>query len=173
MVPSHATAVQPRLKSWTGRISLGVDASHLSFLPSVPSPSPVIAPPMSHPFPSLLFFPSPLKFGEEVWGSTVSFPQWPAKKRQPVAKVGRNQMHLVSMILKVGRDASYGSRKVDAPMLTLLRHMSQFPLTRHLLRVIRRVTCSKGLFTAHELNRNKPHFANSRENSHTGELVER
>jgi len=66
-----------------------------------------------------------------------------------------------------------GSRKVDAPMLTLLRHMSQFPLTRHLLRVIRRVTCSKGLFTAHELNRNKPHFANSRENSHTGELVER
>jgi len=80
MVPSHATAVQPRLKSWTGRIALGVDASHLSFLPSVPSPSPVIAPPMSHPFPSLLFFPSPLKFGEEVWGSTVSFPQWPAKK---------------------------------------------------------------------------------------------
>jgi len=29
----------------------------------------VIAPPMFHPFPSLLFFPSPINFNKEVWGS--------------------------------------------------------------------------------------------------------
>jgi len=37
--------------------------------PSVPSSSPVIAPSVSHPFPSLLSFPSPLKFSQEVWSA--------------------------------------------------------------------------------------------------------
>jgi len=41
-------------------------------------PSRVIALPTFHPFPSVLFFPSLLKFSKEVWGSTVSFPQSPA-----------------------------------------------------------------------------------------------
>ena len=36
---------------------------------SVPSPPPVIALPMFHPLRSLLFFPSPVKFNEEVLGS--------------------------------------------------------------------------------------------------------
>jgi len=38
-----------------------------SFSLSVLSPSPVIAPPMFHPFPTVLFFPSPLKFSKAVW----------------------------------------------------------------------------------------------------------
>jgi len=36
---------------------------------SIPSPSPVIALPMFHPFPSILFFPSPLKSSQEVWSA--------------------------------------------------------------------------------------------------------
>ena len=39
---------------------------------SVPSLSPVLDPPVFYQFPSLLFFPSLLKFSKEVWGSTVS-----------------------------------------------------------------------------------------------------
>ena len=38
----------------------------------VPSPSPVLPPPIFNPLPSLLFFPSPLKFSKEVRGSTLS-----------------------------------------------------------------------------------------------------
>jgi len=51
---------------WTSR---GVDADFLPFPLSVPSPSPVIAPPLFHPFPFILFFPAHLKFSKEVWGA--------------------------------------------------------------------------------------------------------
>ena len=71
-------------------------------LPFPPSASPVIAPPMFHPFPSLLFFPASLKFSKEVWGNL---------KRQPVAKVGGDQIHLVPVISNVRGDASHGSHK--------------------------------------------------------------
>jgi len=55
---------QPRLNSRMGHHdSRGVDADPLSF----PPPSLPCLP--FHPFPSLLFFPSPLKFSKEVWGS--------------------------------------------------------------------------------------------------------
>ena len=67
-----------------------------SYSSPITSPSPVIAPPPFHPFPfpSLLFFPSLLlKLSKEVWESTVSFPQCPAKKCHPVAKVGGDQIY--------------------------------------------------------------------------------
>ena len=47
-----------------------VDVDTLTVASSVPSPSPAIAPPMSHPLPFLLFFPSPSK---KVWGNTVRY----------------------------------------------------------------------------------------------------
>ena len=63
--------------------SHGVDADHLPCpCLSVPSPTVIIASPMFHPCFSLLFFPSPIKFSDEVWGSTVSFPQCPAKNNR-------------------------------------------------------------------------------------------
>jgi len=49
---------------------------------AVPSPSLISASPTFHPGSSLLFFPSPIKFSDEVWGSTVSFPQCPAKNNR-------------------------------------------------------------------------------------------
>ena len=68
-----------------------VDATPPSFYP--PSFS-RYSPTMFHPFPSLLFCP---QFNEEVTGSTklISFPQYSVKKWQPVAKDGRDQIHLV------------------------------------------------------------------------------
>jgi len=48
--------------------SRGVGADPLPFRLR---PFPVSRLPMFHPFPSLLFFPSPPKFSKEVWGSTV------------------------------------------------------------------------------------------------------
>ena len=50
---------------------MGVDVNPLLFLPSVPFPSPVIAPPTFHPLHSLLLFPSPRKFSKEA---VVCFP---------------------------------------------------------------------------------------------------
>ena len=47
---------------------------------------------------------------------SVCFPRCPAKKWQPVAKVGGDQIHSVPVISKVGGDASHGSRRVVAPM---------------------------------------------------------
>ena len=52
---------------WTSR---GMDADPLSFPPLFLSP--FISPPMFHPFRFLLFFPSPIEFSKEVWGSSVS-----------------------------------------------------------------------------------------------------
>jgi len=69
--------------------SRGVDVNPLLFLP-VPFPSPVIAPPMFHPLPSLLLFPSPRKFSKHV---VVCFPHCP-EKMKPAAKVGGDQIHL-------------------------------------------------------------------------------
>ena len=66
-----------RTESWRG--------SQVQWIPffssSVRSPSPVIAPPMFHPFPSsLLFFPPPPSVQlRGLCGSIVSFPQCPAK----------------------------------------------------------------------------------------------
>ena len=62
----------------------------------------VILPPMFHSFPSLLFFPSLLKFSMQI-------PTAPIEKWQPVAKIGRDEIHSVPMISKVGGDASHGS----------------------------------------------------------------
>jgi len=47
--------------------SRGVDADFLSFLPLFLSPSPVIAPLLFYPFPSLPFYSFPLKFSKGVW----------------------------------------------------------------------------------------------------------
>jgi len=56
-----------------------------------------------HPcFPSLFFFPASLKFSKEVWGNL---------KRQPVAIVGGDQIHLVPVISNVRGDASHESHK--------------------------------------------------------------
>ena len=57
------------------------------FFSSVPPPSSVVAPPMFCPFPFLLFFPSPLKFSQEVCGSTVSFPLCPANNDSQLHKL--------------------------------------------------------------------------------------
>ena len=86
------------------------------FHSSVSSPSPVIAPPVFRPFPSLLFFLSPFKFSQEVCEST-KLPTLSRGKRQPVAKVGWDQIHSVPIISKVGGDASHGSHRLVAPTL--------------------------------------------------------
>jgi len=92
-----------------------VDADPLPFHPPSLPRLPLLLHP-SHPFLSLLLFPSSRKFSKEVWGSTtVSFPQCPAKRKQPVAKVGGDQIHLVP---KVGGDASHGSHIAVAPIVT-------------------------------------------------------
>ena len=75
----------------------------------VASQSPVVAAPVD-PLSSLLFFLSPQKVSKVVWGSTVSFLQFPAKTDSQLQK-------LVPVISKVGGDASHGShRAVAAPM---------------------------------------------------------
>ena len=86
-----------------GGTSRGVGAEPLPFTsPSLPHLAPLLLPPMFQPFPSILLFPSPLKFSKEVWGSTVSFLPFPAKKWHPVAKVRGDQIHSVPVISKVG-----------------------------------------------------------------------
>jgi len=63
---------------------------------------------MFDPLPFLLFFPCPVKFSKEVWGSTVSFAQSRARKRHPVAAVEGDQMQFVPVTSKVGGDTSRG-----------------------------------------------------------------
>jgi len=108
-----------------------VDADPLPFPPPSLPRLPLLLHP-SHPFLSLLLFPSSRKFSKEVWGSTtVSFPQCPAKRKQPVAKVGGDQIHLVP---KVGGDASHGSHIAVAPIVTgLLQKIMQRTDIRPLL----------------------------------------
>ena len=108
-----------------------MDADPLPFHPPSLPRLPLLLHP-SHPFLSLLLFPSSRKFSKEVWGSTtVSFPQCPAKRRQPVAKVGGDQIHLVP---KVGGDASHGSHIAVAPIVTgLLQKIMQRTDIRPLL----------------------------------------
>ena len=74
-----------------------------SFPLSVPSPSPVIAPPMfSRSIPYFSFL-RPLKFSKEVCGRTVSFPQCPAKNdsHAVVKKVGGTCQEGGSTVLTV------------------------------------------------------------------------
>ena len=71
---SHGRKVGGDL-TWGGCRSTWGGCRSSSFSFSVPPPSRIIAPPMFHPFPSLLFFLSPVKFIKEVWGTTVSFAQ--------------------------------------------------------------------------------------------------
>ena len=52
-------------------------------------------------------------------------PTAPSEKRQPIAKVGGDKIHLVDAISKVGRDASHGSHR-------RLRLWSVEVLTHHL-----------------------------------------
>ena len=52
-----------------------------------------LAPPTFHPFLSILFFPSPLKFSKEVWGSTVSLPQCLAKNDSQLQKLEGDKIH--------------------------------------------------------------------------------
>ena len=73
------------------------------FSSSILFPSPVIAPPLFHPFSFLLLFPSPLKFSSEVWSSSHTAQR---KKWKPVAEVGGDQIHLFPVISVVGGDAS-------------------------------------------------------------------
>jgi len=76
--------------------------------PSLSSPSPVVAPPMFHPFPSALFFLSPLNSARGL-GSTVSFPQRQEKWRTAIScKSWRGPNSPWSPKLE-GRDASHGS----------------------------------------------------------------
>ena len=60
---------------------------------------------MLNPFLFLFLFPSAR--GPKFSGSASHIAR--RKKWQPVAKVGRDQMHLVPMISIVGGDASHGS----------------------------------------------------------------
>ena len=81
-----ATTAEKLQRTWRG---VGADPP---FSSAVPSPSPVVVPPLFHPFPSQLFFPSPLEFSKEIRGASHSAQR---KKWQPVAKVGGDQIHLV------------------------------------------------------------------------------
>jgi len=66
----------------------GVDADPLPCLPLfISRPPPIIAPPMFQPFSSLLFFPSTLKSSNEVWRSSVGFPQCTAKNDRQLQKL--------------------------------------------------------------------------------------
>ena len=86
----------------------------LPFLPLFVSFSRYCSTHVSHiPFP-ILFFLSPLKFSQEIWGSSASFPQCSAKNGSQLKKVRDDQIHPVPMISKVGRDASHRSRRVVA-----------------------------------------------------------
>ena len=93
----------------------------------VPFPSPfVLHQCFTHSLP-YSFVPSPLKFNKEVW---ERFPQCPAKKWQPAAKLGWDQIHSINF--KVRGDASHGSHRVAAPtawwcFLYWLRVMTQHP----------------------------------------------
>ena len=61
-------------------VAVAVDANPwLPFPPPSLPRLPLLLPPTFHPIPDPLFFPSPLKFSKEVWGSTVCFPRRPAK----------------------------------------------------------------------------------------------
>ena len=98
-----------------------MDADPLPFPhPSLPRLPLLLHP--SHPFLSLLLFPSSRKFSKEVWGSTtVSFPQCPAKRKQPVAKVRGDASH-------------GGSHKAVAPIVAgLLQKIMQRTDIRPLL----------------------------------------
>ena len=66
---------RPACKKQSGGMLTWDGCRSTCFSFSVPSPSPVVAAPMFHPFPFLLFFPSPLKFSTEVWENSVSFQQ--------------------------------------------------------------------------------------------------
>jgi len=67
--------------------SRGVDADLLPFPPSSLPRLLLLLPPIFHPFPSLVFFPSPVTFSKEVRGSIVSCLQCPAKNDSQLQKL--------------------------------------------------------------------------------------
>ena len=56
------------------------------------------------------------KFIEKVWRSTVGFPECPVKNDSQLQKLDGDQIHLVTMISRVGADASHGSHRTATPM---------------------------------------------------------
>ena len=87
------------------------------FFSAIPFPSPTIAPPFFHTFPSLLFFPPLVEDSQKVCRKFVRLPTLPEKNGSQLKKVGEEQIDLVPTISKVGGDASHGSHIVVAPML--------------------------------------------------------
>ena len=89
------------------------------FFSFIHSPSPAIASPMFHPFPSLVFF-SSLKLSKEVWGTLYSnFPTVPSDKITATCRSCRGPNTLGPHDLQVGGDASYRSHRVVTPMVWL------------------------------------------------------
>jgi len=68
-----------------GNLTWGVCQS-----PPFPPPPPIVSPPVFHPFPSLLFFPSAFKFSKKVRGST-KLPTAPREKMKGSCKSWRGQ----------------------------------------------------------------------------------
>ena len=56
------------------------------------------------------------KFIEKVWRITVGFPECPVKNDSQLQKLDGDQIHLVTMISRVGGDASHGSHRTATPM---------------------------------------------------------
>ena len=83
---------------------------------------------------------APLNSYRSFAGNLLGCPRCP--KRQPVAEVGGDQIHLVRTISKVGGDASHGSHGVVAP-----RHWSQSRRRRKEKATVGRI-CGKGKFQA-------------------------
>ena len=99
-----------------GGTSRGVDTDPLSFPPpSLPRLPLLLHPCFPHSLPYSAFL-LPLNLVRRS-GEPCKLPVVRSEIMTAFAKVGRDQIHLVHMIYKVGGDASHGSHRLIAPML--------------------------------------------------------
>jgi len=106
------------------------------FSSSVPSPSPVIAPPMFYPFPSPPLFILPVSLAKE----SGLLPTLPGEKTKARCKNWRGPSTYGPYYLQSWRDASHGYHMVIAPMTDRHAHHN----TPHLSMPLRQLWCAGG-----------------------------
>ena len=112
--------------------------------PSLPRLPLSLHPCFAHSLPYSSFF-LPLNLAKRSV-KALSFPHCPEEKRQPVAKVGWDQIHSVPIISKVGGDASHGSHRLVAPTL--------YDCLKLAFSAVRKVTTSRFTAKLHAPHRN-------------------
>jgi len=121
----HSTRLQGHLRNhgWKVGGDLAWDGNRSpSFSSCIHFPSPTIAPPLFHPFPSHSSSPPPLNTTGRSGGDICQVAHDAERKKTTQwKKLEGTKYYLVRTISKVGEDASHRSRRADAAPLYMMR----------------------------------------------------